>query len=248
MSLQSLAGARGAPPPAIHPVSPADARSEGRSPTAEGRARVLLVENHPVYAAGLKALLADDPTIEVVGHATDSAGAMPLVRYYQPDLILLDIGLGEESGLDLITRFRRIAPNTRIAIITAREERECLMTALRLGVQAFIQKDMPGETITSAVRQVLAGERVVPQAAAMTVVLTEFGELLQDRERERCQLTSQELNIMRLAAAGYKNKDIGAHEFLSEVTIKRKLQDVYRKLSVSGKPAAVAKAMQMGLI
>jgi DNA-binding NarL/FixJ family response regulator len=218
-------------------------------PTSLGRrARVLLVEDHPVYSAGLQALLEGDAGFEVVGQVADGEAAMPLVRRCQPDVIILDIGLGGTNGLDLINRFRRINSDVRIAVLTAHEEREHLLTALRLGVQAFIQKDVPGSAILAAMRQVLNGERVVTQPSALTTALAEFGHLLQEHERERSMLTAQELEILRLAAAGLKNKDIGAHQFLSEVTIKRKLQDIYRKLNVSGKAAAVAEAMRLGWI
>jgi DNA-binding NarL/FixJ family response regulator len=122
------------------------------------------------------------------------------------------------------------------------------MTALRQGAQAYIQKDMQGDSILAAVRQTLKGERVVAQPAAMTAALTELSELLRARERDQSQLTPRELEILRLAAAGHKNKDIGARMFLSEVSIKRKMLDIYRKLNVSGKPAAVAEAMRLGLI
>lgn len=217
-------------------------------PSLGRRARVLLVEDHPVYSAGLQALLEGDAGFEVVGQVADGEAAMPLVRRCQPDVIILDIGLGGTNGLDLINRFRRINSDVRIAVLTAHEEREHLLTALRLGVQAFIQKDVPGSAILAAMRQVLNGERVVTQPSALTTALTEFGQLLQEHERERSMLTAQELEILRLAAAGLKNKDIGAHQFLSEVTIKRKLQDIYRKLNVSGKAAAVAEAMRLGWI
>ncbi|HEX9038838.1 MAG TPA: response regulator transcription factor [Ktedonobacterales bacterium] len=241
MSLESPAGAR------VVPMRER-ATTETNIERCNLRSRILIVENHPVYAVGLKALLSEDPTFEVVGHATDSATAMPLIRFSKPDLILLDIGLRQENGLDLIPRFRRISPKVRIAVITAHEDHEHMMTAVRLGAQAFIQKELPGESILTAVRQVLQGERVIPQAASMTAALTELGSLLQTREREHSKLTAQELSILRLAADGYKNKEIGAHEFLSEVTIKRKLQDIYRKLNVTGKPAAVAEAMKLGFI
>ena len=212
------------------------------------RARIVLVEDHPIYAAGLQALFSADVTLEIVGHARDGATALTLVRHYQPEVIMLDIGLGTENGLDLINQFRRICPDVRILVITAHEETEYLMSALRLGAHAVIQKDMPGDSIIAATRQILKGERVVTQPAAMTAVITEFSQLLRQRERERSQLTQQELEILRLAAAGYKNKDIGADQFLSEASIKRKLHDVYRKLNVSAKPAAVAEALRLGLI
>lgn len=211
-------------------------------------ARVVLVEDHPVYCAGLRALFNDDEGFQIVGQAVDGDAALALVRSYQPDVVLLDIGLGDANGLDLVSQLRRICPNVRVAVLTAHHEREYLLTAVRLGVHAFIQKDLPGHDIVAVVRQVLKGERVVAQPTALTTVLTEFSQLLQERERDRSKLTTQELEILRLAAAGLRNKDIGAHQFLSEVTIKRKLQDIYRKLNVSGKASAVAEAIRLGWI
>lgn len=241
MSLQEIPGPSDAPP--VNSQS-----SFAPAPSRKTSARILLVEDHPVFAAGLRALFSGEAGFEVVGHAKDGNTAISLVRNHQPDIILLDIEIGKESGLDLINRFRRINPNVRIAVITGHQEPEYLMTAIRLDVQAFIQKDMPGEDMLAAVRQVLKGERVVTQPAAMTSALSQLGQLLRGQQREQSKLTEQELEILNLAAAGYKNKDIGAHKFLSEVTIKRKLQDIYRKLNVTGKPAAVAEAMRLGLI
>lgn len=243
MSLMETAGFTGA--------SSADASAAAAiavAPSPRTPARIVLVEDHPVYAAGLKAVFQCDEELDIVAHASDGASAMPLVRYYQPDVILLDIGLGNENGLDLVNQFRRVCPNVRIAILTAHQEQDYLMTALRLGAQAFIQKDTPGDAILAAVRQIVKGERVITQPAAITTVLTEFGQLLRERERERSNLTTQELEILRLAAAGFKNKEIAAHQFLSEVSIKRKLHDISRKLNVSGKLAAVAEAMRLGII
>lgn len=211
-------------------------------------ARIMLVEDHPMFAAGLQALFHSVDDLEVVGHARNGETALSLVRQCQPDIIMLDIRLGVENGLDLIPRFHRICPNSRVIVLTGHEERDYLMTALRQGAQAYIQKDMQGDSILAAVRQTLKGERVVAQPAAMTAALTELSELLRARERDQSQLTPRELEILRLAAAGHKNKDIGARMFLSEVSIKRKMLDIYRKLNVSGKPAAVAEAMRLGLI
>src|SRR5262245_9974898 len=173
------------------------------------RASVLLIEDHPLIYDGLLALFRRTEDFELVSRASDAATALSLARYQQPDLILLDIELAESNGLDLVNQLRRICPDARIAVLTAHREREYLMSALRLGVHALLQKDMNGDAILAALRKVLDGERVIGEPQALTAVLYEFSQVLQHRERERYGLTNQEVEILRLAASGLNNKDIG---------------------------------------
>jgi DNA-binding NarL/FixJ family response regulator len=97
-------------------------------------------------------------------------------------------------------------------------------------------------------RAVVRGERVIGQPEALSSVLVEFGRVLRERERQRRGLTDQEIEILKLAAAGLNNKDIGTQQFWSEITIKRKMQDIYRKLDVKSRAQAVAEAIRLGLI
>jgi NarL family two-component system response regulator YdfI len=97
-------------------------------------------------------------------------------------------------------------------------------------------------------RAVLRGDRLVAQPTVLSAVLEEFGHLLREREQERFGLTEQEITILRLAAAGLNYKDIGAQQFWSEITIKRKMRDIYRKMDVNGRAQAVAEAIRVGII
>ena len=212
------------------------------------RASVLLIEDHPLIYDGLLALFRRTDDFELVSRASDAATALSLARYQQPDLILLDIELAESNGLDLVNQLRRICPDARITVLTAHREREYLMSALRLGVHALLQKDMNGDAILAALRKVLGGERVIGEPQALTSVLYEFSQVLQHRERERYGLTDQEVEILRLAASGLNNKDIGLSQFWSEITVKRKMQDIYRKLEVKSRAQAVAAAIRLGFI
>lgn len=226
------------------------------SATAHARAaaaRVLLIEDHPIFCEGLRALLADDESLVIadqvmIGHASDVAPMLDHARQCQPDLILLDIRLGEVSGLDLVSPLRRICPNSKIAVLTAHSDREYVLTALRLGIHAFLAKDMAGSALKSAMHDVLAGQRVIGQPQMMTVVLQEFGQFMQTRERDCAGLASQQVEILRLAATGLNNREIGNQLFWSEITVKRKMQDIYRRLCVKGRAQAVAEAMRLGLI
>jgi DNA-binding NarL/FixJ family response regulator len=186
--------------------------------------------------------------VDVVAQAANDAEALPLARRCQPDIILLDIALGGTNGLDLVNRLRHACPNARIVVLTGMPEREHLMTAMRLDVHGFLQKDMSGDAIKAALRQVLRGERVIGQPVMLTVALQEFGQLMRERARERSGLTEQEVEVLRMAAGGLNNREIGARQFLSEITIKRRLQDIYRKLGVKSRAQAVAEAMRLGWI
>jgi DNA-binding NarL/FixJ family response regulator len=212
------------------------------------RISVLLVEDHPVFCDGLRALFARDESFELVGQAANGATALRLTHTYHPDVILLDIGLADTNGLDLVNQLRRTWANAKIIVLTGRQDREYLMSAVRLGVHGYLQKDMAGEAIFAALRQVVNGERVIGQPRAVTTVLTEFGQMMRERERERYGLTDQEVEMLRLAAAGLNNKDIGGRQFLSEITVKRKMQDTYRKLEVKSRAQAVAEAIRLGFI
>ena len=212
------------------------------------RASVLLIEDHPLIYDGLLALFRRTEDFELVSCASDATTALSLARYQQPDIILLDIELAESNGLDLVNQLRRICPDARITVLTAHHEPEYLVSSLRLGVQALLQKDMSGDAILAALRKVLSGERVIGEPHAMTAVLNEFSQILQERERERYGLTDQELEILRLAASGLNNKDIGLSQFWSEITVKRKMQDIYRKLEVKSRAQAVAAAIRLGFI
>ena len=119
---------------------------------------------------------------------------------------------------------------------------------MRIGVYGYLQKTLPTDELLAALRAVYRGERVVSEARAITRVLSEYERLTKEQERVRSGLNDLEIELVRLAAEGCSNKEIAARQFWSEVTVKRKMQDIYRKLQVSDRAQAVAEAMRMGLI
>jgi DNA-binding NarL/FixJ family response regulator len=215
-----------------------------------GRARILIVDDHPVFCDGLRALLERTQSFEVVGEAWTSSDAVALTRRLQPAIIVLDIVLENErlNGLDLVSQLRHICPDVRIAVLTGHTGQEHLISALRLGVQAFLQKDLPAHVLLDALLQVRAGERVIAKPQDLTLALTELYKVARQREREQSCLTDHEIQMLRLAAAGHSNKEIGASQYWSEITVKRKMQSVYRKLGVSSRAQAVAEVIRLGFI
>ena len=210
--------------------------------------RVLIVDDHEIVRRGLYTVLSEQEDFEVVGQAATGNTAVTLAMQLQPDIVLLDIFLGASNGLDIAQQLQRGCPKTRIVILTGHSDEGHLFRAMRIGVHGYLQKSLLINELLSALRAVHQGERVIGEPRAITRVLGEFERLTKEQERIRSGLTDLEIELVRLVAEGCSNKEIASRQFWSEVTVKRKMQDIYRKLQVTDRAQAVAEAMRMGLI
>lgn len=210
--------------------------------------RVLIIEDHPLYVDGLVMMLESRDAYKVVGVAASSNTALSMARQFDPQIVLLDIELPGVSGLDLISPLSRICPQSKIVILTGHGEDGVALAAVRLGAHGYLQKDLNSAQLLSALELIVKGERVIGKPQTLTAVLNECSHLMRNRDREKLGISEQEVEIIKLAAAGKNNKDIGQHQFWSEVTVKRKMQDIYRKLGVKTRAQAVAEAIRLGYI
>jgi len=213
-----------------------------------GRIRVLIVDQQAIVRRGLYALLEEEDDFEVAGQADTGNAAVVLTRQLQPDIVLLDIVLGAINGLDIAQQLLRASPATRIVAFTGNNNKEHLFQAMRIGIHGYLQKTIALDELLAALRAIYRGERIISEPRDVTQVLNEFSRLTKEQERMRSGLTDLEIELVRLAAEGCSNKEIAARQFWSEVTVKRKMQDIYRKLQVTDRAQAVAEAMRMGLI
>ncbi|HZS76617.1 MAG TPA: response regulator transcription factor [Ktedonobacteraceae bacterium] len=220
----------------------------GRERRKQGRIRVLVVDDHEIVRRGLCSMLGEQEDFEVVGQAGSGNTAVTLAKQLQPDIVLLDIYLGAANGLDIAQQLQRACPESRIVILTGLADEGHLLRAMRIGVHGYLQKALPVSELLASLRAVYNGERVIGEPRALTQVLNEFERITKEQERVRSGLTDLEIELLRLAAEGCSNKEIAARQFWSEVTVKRKMQDIYRKLQVADRAQAVAEAMRMGLI
>lgn len=212
------------------------------------RIRVLVVDDHEVVRCGICTVLSEAGDFEIAGQASTGQEALRLASKLRPDILLLDVFLGTSNGLDIAQQLHRAQPEVRIVIFTGMTEEETLLQAMRIGVHGYLQKAMPLQKLLDALRAVHRGERVIDDQKATTRVLNEFTRLSREQDRLRSGLTEQEIELVRLASEGRSNKEIAARQFWSEVTVKRKMQDIYRKLHATDRAQAVAEAMRLGLI
>jgi DNA-binding NarL/FixJ family response regulator len=210
--------------------------------------RILIVDDHEIVRKGLCAMLHEDECFEVVGQTGSGNLAVTLALQLQPDIVLLDIVLGSLNGLDIAQQLQRACPGTRIVLLTGHKVDNHLFRAMRIGVHGYLQKAMPVSELLNALHAVYRGERVLGELHDTTLVLGEFERLTKEQERVRSGLSDLEIELLRLVAKGCSNKEIAARQFWSEVTVKRKMQDIYRKLQVTDRAQAAADAVRMGLI
>ena len=209
--------------------------------------RVLLVDDHPVVRRGLRAVLADLPEIEPVGEAADGAEALRLLDHAaatgapRPDIVLMDLQMA--PGMHGVEATRRIAARPdppAVLILTTYSTDADILAAVEAGATGYLLKDAPPEDLAAAVRAAARGETVLaPPVAA---------RLLGRVRADRPTLSQREAEILELVAAGLGNRQISRRLFISEATVKTHLVHVFGKLGVDSRTAAVAAAVQAGLI
>jgi len=210
--------------------------------------RLLIVDDHASLRQGISLMVNEENDFEIVGEAGNGKAALTLAMELQPDIVLLDIFLGTSNGLDIAKQLLRSCPETRIVLFSGFDDEDFLFEAVRIGVHGFLKKTLSIDDLVSALRAVKQGERVLGEPRAITKVLEEFHQLTKVHNRLLFKLNTTEIELVRLASEGCTNREIGSKLYWSEVQVKRKMQDIYKKLEVTDRAQAVAEAMRNGLI
>lgn len=209
--------------------------------------RVMIVDDHPIVRQGVRSVLANHADIQVVGEADSAATLFAIVDSLKPDVILLDIRMPGQSGIEVTQRLKRDYPNLRVIILTTYDDDEYLFGALRAGAEGYMLKSASQESLADSIRQVARGERLL-SPDLVGKIMREFRNLANDKARAESGLTDQELQVLRMIAAGATNKEIAEKLYWSEVTVKRKVQDILEKMGVANRAQAVAEAGKRGLL
>jgi DNA-binding NarL/FixJ family response regulator len=185
--------------------------------------RVLIVDDHPVIRYGLKHMLESEADIKVVGELDDVRGIGKLLPDLRPDVVLLDLELGDTHGVDALHRVRQEAPELHVIIYTSHDEEDRIIQAAELGVDGYMLKGSPKEQIISAVRSVNEGGTALESSVAAKLMHHMNKRGAKDKEQV-VNFSKRETQVLKLAAVGKTNRDIGKTLFISESTVKFHMQ------------------------
>ena len=207
--------------------------------------RIVIVDDHPVVRRGIKSLLSNHLDFEVVGEADTASSALELIQQLTPDIVLLDIRLPGESGLDLLNKIKAL--DSKVLILTSFDDEEHVRVALREGAHGFILKNVSDEMLCGAIRTVHQGGRVLsPQVTEQMVQ-----QLTAEAEPppfSTSDFSEEEMRIIYLLIEGASNDQMAAELYMSVASIKRKLRQIFIKLKVQNRAQAAAAIVQRNLI
>lgn len=210
------------------------------------RIRVFLADDHPVIRQGLTSILSGHADIEIVGETGLGTDIVNRVSALAPDVVLLDVRMPGLDGIAVTRRLRQACPQTRVIILTTYDD-EYVMEALQAGARAYLLKSASRETLTASIRAVAAGERLLsPQLVSK--VLEQVESMAQREAIFESGLTVEEIQVLEQMAEGASNEKIAEQLHWSEVTVKRRIHDILRKLGAANRTQAVARAIREGLI
>jgi DNA-binding NarL/FixJ family response regulator len=204
------------------------------------RITVLLADDHPVVRSGLCGMLAAEPDIEVIGEASSGAEAVALAGALLPRVILMDLRMPGGDGVSATAGILARAPGTRIVVLTTYDTDADILRAVEAGAAGYLLKDMPRADLVAAIRAAARGESVLAPAVAGRLLTRMRGGPPPDA------LSPREVAVLALVARGLTNAQVGRHLHISEATVKTHLARACGKLGVTGRTAAVMKALETG--
>src|SRR5260370_3579394 len=195
-----------------------------------GKIRVLCVDDHPVVRDGIAAIINLQPDMRLAGAAATGGEALERFVELRPDVTLVDLQLPDMSGFDVIKRIRDKSPNARIIVLSSHEGDVDIQRALEAGAQGYVVKGIVREELLETIRSVHAGKRRLPAAVAQ-----KLAEHMADEP-----ISSRELEVLSLMAAGRRNKEIASERSIAEDTVKMHVRNILSKLQLNDPTEAVA--------
>ncbi|MEO5744290.1 MAG: response regulator transcription factor [Terracoccus sp.] len=205
---------------------------------------IVIVDDHPVVRAGLRALVDGQPDLTVVGEASDLRSARRVVTLERPNVVLMDLSLGDGPGGAEVTQvLRALAGPPNVLVLTTYDTESDILRALDAGAAGYLLKDAPPDELFAGIRSTARGETVLASSVAATLVRRASSRAAGGRV-----VTEREVEVLELLSSGRGNREMARELLVSEATVKSHLSHIYAKLGVDTRAGAVAAAIEQRII
>lgn len=201
--------------------------------------KILIVDDHPIVAEGLRKLINDSKTAEVIGVAGSGKACIDFLRWEIPDIILLDINLPDASGLDICKTIKEKTPKQKILALTTFNERSVVLKMMENGADGYVLKNSESEEILEAIKEINAGNKFIADEVEI---------ILQKKEKEEMILTRREKEVLKLIAEGLTNQEIAERLFISPLTVDSHRKNLIAKLQARNTASLIRISVERGFI
>jgi len=213
--------------------------------------KILIVDDHPVFLSGLRALIDSEKQLEVCCEANNGQEAIKLVKQLAPDIVIMDINMPGINGIEATREILSIGENTKVLALSIHSDRQFVKNMLNAGAVGYLLKDDAPEVLLQAIESVYNGDMYLSPGVTRTALSKDKAELsgsVLDSEDEQESISIRERQILQLIAEGFRNKEIAEKFFISPLTVKSHIYHLYKKLDVSSRIEAVEKAKEKNII
>lgn len=203
--------------------------------------RVLVVDDHPVVRDGLRGMLSSEPGMQVVGECGDGESALSFVAAHEVDVVLMDLRMPGMGGVAAIRALAAKSPDVKVLVLTTFDTDSDVLPAIEAGATGYLLKDSPTADLVEGIRAAHDGRATLAPSVA-NLLLTSV------RSPSARRLSPRELEVLRMVAGGATNKEVASQLFLGETTVKSHLLNVFDKLGVRDRAAAVSEGHRRGLL
>lgn len=208
---------------------------------------ILLIDDHPMLRNGVKQLIALDPSLQVIGEASNGEQGVELAKLLDPDLILLDLNMPGMNGLDTLDKMRQTSLSGRVVVFSVSNHEDDVVTALKRGADGYLLKDMEPEDLLTALHNAAAGKMVLSEALT-PVLAASLRESRPSGDRDIQSLTPRERDIIKLIAEGLPNKMIARRLNITESTVKVHVKHLLKKMKLKSRVEAAVWVLQSNVI
>ncbi len=208
--------------------------------------RIMIVDDHAVVRKGIQALLATEPSLEVIGEAEDGLQAVTQFEELKPDVLLLDLLMPKMSGIEVIRELKGKYTNVKILVLTSFAADEQVFPAIKAGALGYLLKDTQPEDLIEAIRQVYKGESSLSPSVARKVLEEVFRP--GDKPLSPDPLTNREVEVLQVLAKGKSNRDIGEILSITEATVRTHVSNILAKLHLASRTEAALYAIKEGMV